>query len=47
MAPQGSAPATAAGKIEERLRILDELKSKGVITDEEYRAKRKRILDEL
>lgn len=50
--PQGNiqaAPpaAAAARKIEDRLMVLDELKAKGVITDEEYRAKRKSILNEL
>lgn len=44
---QEGGAATAAGKIEERLKVLDELKAKGLITDEEYRAKRKSILNEL
>lgn len=46
-ARQGGSAATAAGKVAERLKVLDELKAKGLITDEEYRAKRKSILDEI
>ncbi|WP_324080919.1 SHOCT domain-containing protein [Geomonas sp.] len=46
-APQGVTPGTAASNIEQRLRTLDDLKAKGLITDEEYRAKRKSILNEL
>ena len=39
---------TAQGKsLEERLILLNDLKQKGLITDEEYRSKRLRILDEL
>jgi hypothetical protein len=36
--------AQPAGSVEERLRTLDELKRKGLVTDEEYRAQRQRIL---
>ena len=32
-------------KIESRLRVLDDLKAKGLISDDEYQAKRKAILD--
>ena len=36
--------AQPAGSVEERLRTLDELKRKGLVTDEEYRAQLQRIL---
>ncbi len=35
------------GRTEERLRELEQLREKGLITDEEYEAKREEILDEL
>ena len=40
-------PAGQTRSLEERLMLLNELKQKGLITEEEYRAKRTRILDEL
>lgn len=41
-------PATAGkGSVEERLIILNGLKDKGLITEEEYKAKRQEILNEL
>jgi len=44
--PAPAAPAAQpAASVEERLRALDELKGKGLITDEEYRAQRQRILN--
>ncbi len=44
-APPAPAPvAQPAPGVEERLKTLDELKRKGLITDEEYRAQRERIL---
>ncbi|HKE10141.1 MAG TPA: SHOCT domain-containing protein [Myxococcota bacterium] len=33
--------------MEERLRELDELRSKGLVTEEEYKAKHQKILDDL
>jgi hypothetical protein len=36
-----------AQAIEDRLRVLDELKKKGVITEQEYRERRREILQEL
>ena len=36
-----------AGKTAERINVLKELRDQGVITEEEYRAKRLKILDEL
>jgi hypothetical protein len=53
---KGEAPVSAisnnsapkpAKSIEERLRILGELKAKGLITEKEYRAKKDSILSEL
>ena len=41
------AAAKPARSIEERLRILGDLKAKGLITEEEFRAKRESILREL
>jgi uncharacterized membrane protein len=41
-----SAPKPAKS-IEERLRILGELKAKGLITEKKYRAKKDSILSEL
>jgi hypothetical protein len=50
-APAAAAPAAAAPtglkKIEERLQILQNLKSKGLITEEEFRAKKLEILDSI
>lgn len=44
-APAPAAPATRS--IEGRLRQLDELRDKGLVTQEEHAEQRKRILDEL
>ena len=41
---RGPAPAASA---DDRLRRLDQLKKDGLITPEEYEAKRKAILDDL
>ncbi|MDH4192392.1 MAG: PEGA domain-containing protein [Betaproteobacteria bacterium] len=41
------APARAAGSVEERLRALDELRRKGLVTDQEYGSQRQRILGDL
>jgi hypothetical protein len=52
-APAAAAPAPAAAptpgmsKIEERLELLQKLKSKGLITDEEFQAKKLEILDSI
>jgi hypothetical protein len=40
-----AAPGTSA--VEQRLQQLDALKQKGLVTDEEYRAQRQRILNQL
>lgn len=40
-------PAPGMSKIEERLELLKKLKSKGLITEEEYQAKKQEILDSL
>lgn len=40
-------PRDAARSVEERLTILNGLKAKGLVTDEEYAEKRKQILDDL
>jgi hypothetical protein len=40
-------PSEVSGRAEERLRLLKDLREKGLITDEEFRAKRKDILDTL
>ena len=45
-APAAAAP-TGLKKIEERLQILQNLKSKGLITEEEFRAKKLEILDSI
>ena len=46
--PQAEAPSRPTGKsAEERLIILNNLKQKGLITDEEYKAKRLEILNDL
>jgi HAMP domain-containing protein len=42
-----AAPAPGMSKIEERLDLLKKLKSKGLITEEEYQAKKQEILDSL
>lgn len=48
VAPAGPAAGTPASQsIEERLNILNELKEKGLVSDEEYATKRKQILEEL
>jgi hypothetical protein len=48
VAPAGPAASPPAShSIEERLTILNELKEKGLVSDEEYATKRKQILDEL
>ena len=41
------APEAQAQTVEQRLRTLDELKQKGLVTDEEYRAQRQRILNSM
>lgn len=46
VSPAASTPASGAG-IEQRLRTLEDLKTKGLITEDEYRAQRQRILDGL
>jgi len=47
-ATPGKEPAVSGRKgIEERLMMLNDLKERRLITDEEYRAKRREILDEL
>jgi len=43
----GTQKAVPARSIEERLKTLGELKAKGLITEEEYRAKKESILKEL
>ena len=40
-------PVPSAGSASERLRALDQLKSDGLIDEQEYNAKRKKILGEL
>ncbi len=45
--PPTPAADAAAKRIEERLLLLNGLKDKGLITDEEYRAKRREILNAL
>jgi nicotinate-nucleotide pyrophosphorylase len=46
--PQPAAPpAPGVGSTARRLRELNKLRDEGLITDEEYRAVRKRILDEI
>ncbi|MCP4299990.1 MAG: SHOCT domain-containing protein [Gammaproteobacteria bacterium] len=48
VAPAGPAASTPASQsIEERLTILNDLKEKGLVSDEEYATKRKQILEEL
>ncbi len=46
MKPGGEAPAKAQ-EIENRLRVLDALKEKGVITEQEYLERRRAILEQL
>ena len=43
----GAGKATNSQSVEERLKQLKDLKSQGLITDKEYEAKRKEILDDL
>ncbi|MBV5325879.1 MAG: SHOCT domain-containing protein [Rhodospirillaceae bacterium] len=38
---------TAPPQVEDRLRALDQLRAKGLVSPEEYSAKRKQILDSL
>ena len=45
--PPAAAPASESHSVEERLTILNRLKDKGLITDEEYAMKRKQILEDL
>jgi len=46
--PPAEKPAAAGrGSIEARLKVLNDLRDKKLITEEEYRAKRREILDEL
>lgn len=48
VAAPGAAPApTPVVGIEQRLRTLEDLKAKGLITEDEYRVQRQRILDGL
>ena len=42
-----SFPQSASVSVSDRLRQLDGLRSQGLITDDEYAAKRQRLLDEL
>jgi hypothetical protein len=46
-APAAASPASGQGSVRERLAQLDELHGSGVVTDEEYAAKRAKILDEI
>jgi hypothetical protein len=48
-APAAVAPAAPTGldKIEQRLQILQQLKTKGLINDQEFRAKKQEILDSI
>lgn len=45
--PNYQAPAATEGGPEQRLRTLDELRGKGLISDEEFREQRRRILNSL
>jgi putative oligomerization/nucleic acid binding protein len=47
--PQASPPAATSSKpsAEERLRRLDDLKSKGILSEQEYKQKREEILKDL
>ena len=45
--PAITEPAATATSIEQRLQQLDALKQKGLLSDEEYRAQRQRILNQL
>jgi hypothetical protein len=47
--PSSAPPVEALPQrsVEERLKELDSLKSKGLVTDEEYKAHREKILDGL
>ena len=46
-APQGAAAPGAGPSIEQRLERLADLKSKGLITDEEFQARKAKILEEI
>ena len=45
--PAITEPAATAASIEQRLQQLDALKQKGLLSDEEYRSQRQRILNQL
>jgi hypothetical protein len=45
--PAPAAAVISPPKVEDRLRALDELKAKGLVTPKEYAAKRKQIIDSL
>jgi Short C-terminal domain len=45
--PPPAAPPSAPADPAEALRQLDDLRAKNLITDEEYQAKRKAILDQM
>jgi len=45
--PAAAVPATATRSFEERLTTLNQLRDKGLISDEEYAMKRKQILEDL
>lgn len=46
--PEGPGPASGGGpSVEERLRALHRLRDQGLITEEEFRLKRQRLIDEL
>ncbi len=45
--PGPAAPAPSSETVEQRLQQLEDLKKKGLITDDEYRTQRKRILNQL
>ncbi len=45
--PQQAPAASAKSSLEERLKRLDDLKSKGLLNDQEYKAKREEILKDL
>jgi hypothetical protein len=46
-ATAGATKATAGISVEERLRSLDDLRSKGLVSDAEYSQKRQKLLDEM
>ncbi len=47
MSTPAAPPISGQGSVRERLTQLDELHGSGVVTDEEYAAKRAKILDEM